>query len=76
MDQSALGPCMDPEEHFMLGMKLLRMSLDTSSQKMIELNVRSREEIDSAIQSIKDAEQRSYQIFSVGIHYQWWATKD
>lgn len=77
---TALGQCPSQEEHYALGMELLKGSVESVSSKFLELDVCTQRDIDLASKSIEQVEDdsvTSYQIFSIpgGTIFQWWATK-
>jgi len=65
------------EEHFELGLQLLRMSLESLAPKFMELEVCTNQDLELAMDSLDITETRDYQLFSIpgGQMFQWWATK-
>lgn len=67
----------DSNERFELGLKLLRMSLDSLTPKFLEMNVCIEEDLERARQSLNDVERSDFQLFTIpgGQIFQWWSRK-
>lgn len=75
-----LGAYPNQEEHYELGMELIKGTLKSVTNKFLELGVATQRDIDLAWKSIEQVEDdsiTSYQVFSFpgGTFFQWWARK-
>lgn len=67
----------DDKDRFGLGLQLLRMSLDSITQKILEKKVRTEDDVEQAKRSLENVDTQDYQLFSIpgGQIFQWWGTK-
>ena len=65
------------DPHFELGLLLLRMSLDSLTPKILDMDICTNDDLERARQSVDEIAAKDYQVFSIpgGQVYQWWAKK-